>query len=165
MNSPGTFWRGELLVGGPAGDAGLRGFVAAYDAASGKQLWRTFMVPPPGKGWRRARGAHGGGDVWMPPVVDPRSGTAYVSTGNPTPGFTNATRRGCNPLADATVALDAKTGRIEWSHTEVCNDSWDYDTVQSPTILDLEQGDATSARSALPASRATTRPSTPPPAS
>jgi alcohol dehydrogenase (cytochrome c) len=137
MNSPGVFWEGELIVGGPAGDAGLRGFAAAYDAATGKPLWRTFMVPPPGKGWNRHRGSHGGGDVWMPPIVDPTSGTAYLSTGNPTPGFTNASRPGCNPLADATVALDAKTGRIEWSHTEVCDDSWDYDTVQAPTVLDL----------------------------
>jgi len=140
LNSPGTFWNGEILVGGPAGDAGLRGFVAAYDAASGKQLWRTFMVPPPGRGWNRARGTHGGGDVWMPPTVDPRSGTAYVATGNPTPGFTNAARGGCNPLADAIVALDAKSGRIEWSHTLFCHDSWDYDTVQAPLVLDVARG-------------------------
>lgn len=140
MNSPGAFWEGELIVGGPAGDAGLRGFVAAYDAKTGGQLWRTFMVPPPGRRWNRARGSHGGGDVWMPPVVDPRSATAYVSTGNPTPGFTAAARPGCDPLADATVALDAKTGKIEWAHTEVCHDSWDYDTVQAPTVLDLRGG-------------------------
>jgi alcohol dehydrogenase (cytochrome c) len=140
MNSPGTFWDGELLVGGPAGDAGLRGFVAAYDAATGKQLWRSFMVPPPGKDWNRARGAHGGGDVWMPPTVDPHTGTAYAATGNPTPGFTNAERPGCNLSADAVVALDAKSGRIEWSHTLFCRDSWDYDTVQAPMVLDLTHG-------------------------
>jgi alcohol dehydrogenase (cytochrome c) len=143
MNSPGAFFDGELIVGGPAGDGGLRGFVAAYDAKTGKQLWRTFMVPPPGKGWNRGRGSHGGGDVWMPPVVDPHSGTAYVSTGNPTPGYSNAGRPGCNPLADATVALDAKTGKIEWAHTEVCNDSWDYDTVQAPTIMQVVIGSVT----------------------
>jgi glucose dehydrogenase len=76
----------------------------------------------------------------MPPVVDPKSATAYVSTGNPTPGFAAATRPGCNPLADATEALDAESGKIEWAHTEVCADSWDYDTVQAPTLLDLRGG-------------------------
>jgi alcohol dehydrogenase (cytochrome c) len=140
LNSPGTYWNGELLVGGPAGDSGLRGFLAAYDAATGRRLWRAFMVPPPGKGWNGARGMHGGGDVWMPPTVDPRSGTAYVATGNPTPGFTNVGRPGCNPFADAVVAVDAKTGRIEWSHTLFCNDSWDYDTVQAPMVLDVGRG-------------------------
>jgi PQQ-dependent dehydrogenase (methanol/ethanol family) len=153
MNSPGAFFDGELIVGGPAGDAGLRGFVAAYDAASGKQLWRTFMVPPPGKREAGGRIGYGGGDVWMPPVVDPRSGTAYVSTGNPTPGFSNAGRHGCNALADATVALDAKTGKIEWSHTEVCNDSWDYDTVQAPTLLDLKQAQGAPVRAVGAASK------------
>jgi PQQ-dependent dehydrogenase (methanol/ethanol family) len=140
MNSPGTFWRGELIVGGPAGDAGLRGFVAAYDATTGKPLWRTFMVPPPGKGWNRAHGTHGGGDVWMPPVIDPHSGTAYVATGNPTPGFTDAARPGCNQMADAIVALDAKSGRLEWTRTLFCPDSWDYDTVQAPMVLDVADG-------------------------
>jgi alcohol dehydrogenase (cytochrome c) len=139
MNSPGTFWNGELLVGGPAGDAGLRGFVAAYDADTGKQLWRSFMIPAAGKAGKGGAN-YGGGDVWMPPVVDPHSGTAYVSTGNPTPGFSNRGRPGCNPAADAVVALDAKTGSTKWTHTMFCPDSWDYDTDQAPMILDIPHG-------------------------
>lgn len=138
--SPGTYWRGEIVIGGPAGDGGLRGFVAAYDARSGAQLWRTYMVPAPGHGWMPARGAHGGGDVWMPPTIDPSSGTVYVATGNPTPAFSDTQRRGCDPWADATVALDARTGTVEWAHTELCDDAWDYDTDQSPMLLSVKVG-------------------------
>jgi PQQ-dependent dehydrogenase (methanol/ethanol family) len=143
MNSPGAFANGKVIVGGPAGDAGLRGFVAAYDAATGKRLWRTYMVPPGDPRHPAAAGTYGGGDVWMPPTVDPQTGTVYVSTGNPTPGYSNAQRPGCNPLADATVAIDSVTGTIEWSHTELCNDSWDYDTVQAPMIMKLASGSVT----------------------
>lgn len=138
LNSPGAFWHDELIVGGPAGDAGLRGFVAAFDARTGRLLWRTYMTPgaEPGRG----NVTYAGADVWMPPVVDPGSGIAYVSTGNPTPGFSAAGRPGCDPDADATVALDARTGKVRWTHTEVCGDSWDYDTTQAPTIVAVRRG-------------------------
>jgi PQQ-dependent dehydrogenase (methanol/ethanol family) len=139
MNSPGTFWRGAIVVGGPAGAAGLRGFVAAYRAGDGRPLWRTQMVPPRGSGWRRGPGS-GGGDVWMPPTIEPRSGTVYVATGNPSPGFDNSARHGCNPMANAVVALDGASGEVLWSRTLVCEDSWDYDTVQSPLVFGDEDG-------------------------
>jgi alcohol dehydrogenase (cytochrome c) len=88
----------QIMSAGPV--SRVVGFVAAYDAATGRRPWRTSTVPAPGKGWNRARGAHGGGDVWMPPVVDPRTGTVYVSTGNPTPAFDDGERPGCNPRRD-----------------------------------------------------------------
>lgn len=136
-DSPPAYWDGELIVGGPAGDVGLPGFVAAFDARTGRERWRTNTVPA-GPG---ARGTgYGGGHVWMSPIVDPRSGTIYAATGNPTPAFTLARRPGCDRWSDATVALNARTGAIEWGHTEVCNDGWDYDTDQAPARFDVHVG-------------------------
>jgi alcohol dehydrogenase (cytochrome c) len=63
------------------GDAGLRGFVAAYDGDTGKQGWRYYTVPAPSQGWMPKIGAHGGGDVWMPQVIDTRTGILYFGTG------------------------------------------------------------------------------------
>ncbi|MDB5058202.1 MAG: putative pyrrolo-quinoline quinone [Chloroflexi bacterium] len=133
-SSPATYWNGMLFVGSQEGDAGMRGFVAAYNATSGKQIWRWFTVPAPGQGWVPKQGNHGGGDVWMPSVIDPTTGTLYVGTGNPSPDFNAAIRPGCNPWANAVVALNATSGKFKWGHTEFCNDSWDYDSANSPIL-------------------------------
>ena len=129
--SPGVYWHDEVIVGGPAGHAQLRGYVAAYSASSGRRLWRTAMSPGTGQQ------PGSGGDVWMPPVVDPRSGTVYASAGNPAPAFPPGGRGGCSQWADATVALSATTGRLDWVHHELCGDAWDYDTTQSPVVLNV----------------------------
>jgi alcohol dehydrogenase (cytochrome c) len=141
-DSPGVYWDGEVIVGGPAGSSGQAGFVAAFDASTGRRLWRTSMVPVRSRRSADSSGqsSYGGADVWMPPVVDPASGTVYVGTGNPTPAFSGVRARGCDRWADATVALNARTGAFRWGHTEFCNDSWDYDTDQSPMIFDLRAG-------------------------
>lgn len=139
-NSPGTYWRGEVIVGGPAGDTTEPGFIAAYSARTGHRLWRTRLVGGSGHGRTRGREAYGGGHVWMPPTVDPRTGTVYAATGNPTPAFRAASRAGCDRWTDATVALDARTGRLRWGYSELCGDAWDYDTVQSPMVFDLRRG-------------------------
>jgi PQQ-dependent dehydrogenase (methanol/ethanol family) len=140
-NSPGTYWHGEIIIGGPAGDAGLRGFVAAYSAKSGARLWRRFVVPSRAHGWTARSPANGGGDVWMPPTVDPATGVVYVGTGNPTPAFTPAVRPGCDRWTDATLALNGRTGALLWGHTATCGDAWDYDIDQSPMLLKLRRGD------------------------
>jgi len=141
--SPPTYWNNMLFVGSAESDAGMRGFVAAFNASSGRQIWRTYMVPAPGHGWVPLLGNHGGGDVWMPPTVDTRTATVYVGTGNPSPDIYNANRPGCNPWVDAVVAMNAYTGRIKWAHTEVCPDLWDYDSHQPPMIFDIHTGGRT----------------------
>lgn len=133
--SPPTYWRGLLFVGSAGGDSGARGFVAAYDARTGKQSWRYYTVPRRGDGWVPATGAHGGGDVWMPVTVDQRDGLVLFGTGNPSPDLIGQDRPGCNPWTDAVVALQARTGAFAWAHTLVCPDRWDYDVDQTPMLL------------------------------
>lgn len=131
-----TVYGNTVYVGSAESDAGLRGFVAAYNATTGAQLWRFYAVPAPGHGWMPATGEHGGGDVWMPITVDPSNNTVYFGTGNPSPDFVNSQREGCDPYVDSTVALNATTGALRWAHNEVCPDLWDYDTEQNPIIFD-----------------------------
>ena len=134
-SSPATYWNGMLFVGSEEGDAGLRGFEAAFDASTGKQIWKFYTVPAAGQGWMPAVGDHGGGDVWMPSTIDPSTGLLYFGTGNPSPDFNNTQRPGCNQWANAVVALNAKTGKLAWAHTEFCNDVWDYDSHQQPILF------------------------------
>lgn len=136
-SSPVVYWDGMVFAGAEEGDAGLRGYVAAFDAKTGKQIWKFYTVPPPGKGWMPAKGDHGGGDVWMPVVIDPTTGILYAGTGNPSPDFNAALRPGCNPWANATIALNARTGKLIWGHSEFCNDSWDYDSHQPPMLINV----------------------------
>lgn len=136
--SPPTYWNGMLFVGSAGGDTGARGFVGAYDAKNGKQIWRFYTVPAPGHGWIPKTGHHGGGDIWMPPTIDAKAGILYLATGNPSPDLINLLRPGCNRWTDAVVALKARTGKFLWGHTQVCPDVWDYDSVQPPLIFNLK---------------------------
>ena len=124
-----TAYDGKVYVGDSGSEDGVRGFVAAYDQKTGKKLWQFYTVPKAGTGWVPKGG--GGGTIYMPPTIDPKSGILYVGTGNPAPVIVGAKRPGKNLYTDSLLALDANTGELLWYHQEQAHDLWDYDA-ESP---------------------------------
>lgn len=110
--------RGKVLVGVSGGEAGIRGFVDAYDATSGEKLWRFWSVPGPGeKGnetWSDDSWKTGGGSTWVTGSWDPDSNTVYWGIGNPGPDWNGDARRGDNLYTCSLVALDGDTGALRW---------------------------------------------------
>jgi quinohemoprotein ethanol dehydrogenase len=139
---PPLYDRGRLYVGVAGGEYGIRGYFSAYDAATGKLLWRFYTVPGPGaKGhqtwpvgdaWR-----HGGGGVWTAPVLDRHLGLVYFVTGNPSPDLNGHIRAGNNLFTDCIVALDIRTGKLRWYFQEIHHDVWDSDPSSPPVLFDM----------------------------
>jgi alcohol dehydrogenase (cytochrome c) len=127
-----TAYDGKVYVGDSGSEDGVRGFVAAYDAKTGKELWKFYTVPKAGTGWVPKGG--GGGTIYMPPTVDTKTGVVYVGTGNPAPVIVGAKRPGKNLYTDSIIALDGDTGKLLWYHQEQAHDLWDYDA-ESPVLL------------------------------
>jgi alcohol dehydrogenase (cytochrome c) len=123
---------GMVIVGSAGGEWAIRGFVAAYDAASGSQRWRWNATDPKtyaGTSWQR-----GGAMVWTTPAIDPQTNQVIFSTGNPNPDLDGKPRKGDNLWSDSIVSLDVHTGKLKWYYQEVKHDVWDYDAV-SPVVL------------------------------
>lgn len=131
---------GRVIVGSSGGDLGVRGFVAAFDATSGRRLWQFYTVPRRGQGWMAATGAHGGGAVWTTPTYDPRRGQLYVDTGNPSPDYYGKTRPGPDPYTDSVLNLRLQTGVLNWFRQEVPHDLWDYDVASPPLLFPYTGG-------------------------
>jgi glucose dehydrogenase len=127
-----TVYGGQVFVGNSGSDEGVRGFVAAYDAKTGKQNWRFWTIPPVGEGWR-VKGT-GGGTVYMAPTIDTQTGRVLFGTANPSPAIVGTKRPGKNLYTSSVVALDAKTGKLAWYRQEIPHDLWDYDAA-SPVML------------------------------
>src|SRR5262245_29131795 len=142
----------KVIVGVGGGEYGIRGFVAAYDTATGKEAWRFYTVPGPGeKGhetWEtcppKAADAfcdpeawkHGGGSIWVTGSYDPQLNLTYWGVGNVGPDYNGAQRPGDNLYTDSVVALDADTGALKWHYQFTPHDVYDYDSVQVPVLID-----------------------------
>jgi alcohol dehydrogenase (cytochrome c) len=135
---------GKVLVGASGGERGIRGFVAAYDLDSGAQTWKTYMVPAPGEPgsdtwpagneWKT-----GGASVWVTGNYDPDTNLTFWGTGNGGPWMGDK-RPGDNLFTSSTVAIDAATGAIKGHFQYHPNDSWDWDEVSPPILVDFTRG-------------------------
>jgi alcohol dehydrogenase (cytochrome c) len=131
----------KVLVGTSGGDDGVRGFVAAFDAQTGKEVWRFWTIPAPGEKGSESWPAGdayllGGGTAWMPGTYDPELNTLYWGTSNPAPDFDGSVRPGDNLYTSSLLALDPDTGKMKWYFQFNPHDLYDYDAVQTPVLVD-----------------------------
>jgi glucose dehydrogenase len=134
---------GVVMVGASGGEFGIRGFIAAFDLDTGKERWRTYTVPAPGEPgsetWPQGdQWKTGGAPVWVTGNYDPATNLAYWGTGNGGPTIGDQ-RPGDNLYVTSTVAIDVATGAIKGYHQYHPNDSWDWDEVSPPILVDYRR--------------------------
>src|SRR5262245_22170665 len=134
------FYKGMVFVGSAGSESGARGFEAAYDAKTGKQIWRHFTVPADNAPGSYLKGHHGGGDVWMNPTIDATTDRLYIATGNAGSDFDPRVRPGRNLWTDSIVALDPKTGKQIWGYQLEHHDVWDFDSASPPVLFPTKSG-------------------------
>ena len=145
--------KGKVLIGNGGAEFGVRGYISAYDAASGKMAWRFYTVPgdpalpyespvleKAAKTWNGERGKLGaGGTVWDSISYDPDLDLIYFGVGNGTPWTRHArsSQGGDNLFISSVVAVKADTGEYVWHYQETPGDAWDFDSAESLVLADL----------------------------
>jgi quinohemoprotein ethanol dehydrogenase len=148
--------KGKVLIGNGGGEYGVRGYFSAYDAATGKLVWRFYTVPGnPQNGFEHPELEQaaktwngewwvggGGGTVWDSMAYDPELDTLYVGTGNGSPWARNVRSPGGgdNLYLSSILALDPDTGRLKWHYQTTPADNWDYTATQHIILAELPIG-------------------------
>jgi len=146
--------RGMVLIGNAGSEYGVRGYLSAYDAETGKLVWRTFTVPGnPSRGFESKEletaaktwhgkwwTAGGGGTAWDTIVYDPQLDLVYTGTGNGTAWYRalRSEGEGDNLYLASILALHASDGEVAWYFQVTPGDNWDYDATQPLTLADLK---------------------------
>jgi alcohol dehydrogenase (cytochrome c) len=131
----------KVLVGVAGGEYGIRGFVAAYDAHTGKEAWRFYTTAGPGEAGQESWGGdswkHGGGSVWVTGTYDPDTNVTVWGVGNAGPDYNGDVRPGDNLYTSSMVALDADTGKLKWHYQANPHNEFDWDAVQVPLMASM----------------------------
>ncbi|MFN7920286.1 MAG: PQQ-binding-like beta-propeller repeat protein [Bryobacteraceae bacterium] len=130
----------KILVGVAGGDTGMRGYIAALNADTGEEMWRTYTIPAKGEPGSESWGKYiqyGGGGTWLSGTFDPELNLIYWTTGNPWPDFYGADRGGDNLYSCSLIALDADTGKMKWYFQFTPHDTHDWDAQSWPVLIDI----------------------------
>jgi alcohol dehydrogenase (cytochrome c) len=132
--------KNKIVVGIAGGEYGVRGFLDAYDASTGKRAWRFWTVPaagePGNKTWKGDSWKTGSATTWVTGAYDPQTNLVYWGTGNPGPDWNGDVREGDNLYSDCLLALDADTGKLKWYFQFTPHDVHDWDSTEVPILLD-----------------------------
>ncbi|MBV9249911.1 MAG: PQQ-dependent dehydrogenase, methanol/ethanol family [Acetobacteraceae bacterium] len=131
----------NLAITGVAGaEFGIRGWIAATDLTTQKEVWRTHTIPMGSERgadtWKESAAINGGGSSWVTGTYDSNTDTLIWGIGNPGPDWDNAYRPGDNLYTDSTLALDVNTGAVKWYYQHTPNDPYDYDSVAENLLID-----------------------------
>jgi alcohol dehydrogenase (cytochrome c) len=131
---------GRVISGVSGGDEGIRGFLAAFDVVTGRELWRFWTVPAPGEPaaqtWKGRALEYGCAATWLTGSYDAALDTLYWTTGNPCPDYNGDERVGDNLWSNSIIALDPATGRLRWHFQFTPHDLHDWDAVQTVVAVD-----------------------------
>ena len=134
----------KIVVGIAGGEYGVRGFIDAYDARTGRRAWRFWTVPGPGEPghetWAGESWKTGSATAWVTGSYDPDLDLIYWGTGNPGPDYNGAGREGANLYSESLLALDAATGKLRWHFQFTPHDTHDWDSNHVPVLLDADFG-------------------------
>jgi alcohol dehydrogenase (cytochrome c) len=138
-------WQRLVFIGPGGGDEGIRGRIAAFDAVTGREVWRFNLIPTKGEpgyeSWHIPETAeHGGGATWTSYTLDPKTGELFVPVGNPAPDLNAQSRPGENLYTNAVVVLDARSGKLKWYYQFDPNDPFDYDLAATPVLFTNKAG-------------------------
>ena len=132
----------KVVVGMAGGERAVSGFLDAYDAKTGKHVWRFNTIPQPGEpncgtcagdSWKT-----GGAATWNTGSYDPETNTLFWGTGNPWPDYFDEFRAGDNLYSASVLALDPDTGKLKWYYQFTPHDVHDWDSTQNPVLVDTE---------------------------